>query len=117
MTPESQPDHYTEVPETGIPVLYWPGGKVDHSATPLNGIIHKGWDQGQADINFFPDTDGSSMYQDGVFHIGDRRIFDSRGNISLAATRKGCWEPAPLAKAYIEKRIKALQGKKVAEPV
>lgn len=112
MTPETQPDHYTEVPEFGIPVLYWPNASVDPNAAPLVGFIQKGWDGGQADINVLPDTDGAVIFKDGVFHIGDPRIFDVRGNLTTAAIRKGCWEPAPTAKSYIAGRIKALQGKK-----
>lgn len=116
LTPETQPDHYTERPETALPVWYWPAGQVDHNGTPLVGFVHKGWDLGMADINALPNGDGTVAFFDGAFHIGDRRVFDHYGNISSAARRKGVWEPAPFMRDYIAKRIKAqgLESKKKA---
>jgi hypothetical protein len=108
LTPETQPDHYPEKPETGLPVLYWPRGKVDKNATPLVGFVHKGWDLGMADINVLPEGDGVVQMFDGVFHIGDRRVLDAYGKVSSAADRKGVWEPTPWSRKYIQDRIKAL---------
>ena len=108
LTPETQPDHYTEKPETGLPVLYWPKGRVDKSATPLVAFVSKGWDLGVADLNVLPEGDGAVMSFDGVFHIGDRRVLDAYGQLSSAAVRKGVWEPTPWSRKYIEDRIAAL---------
>ena len=118
LTPDTQPNHYTAKPETGLPVLFWPEGKVDHNATPLVGFVHKGWDLGMADVSVLPDGDGVVRMFDGAFHIGDRRIFDGYGNVSQAARRKGVWEPTIWSKQYIEDQIAAagLDSKKPQRP-
>lgn len=108
LTPDTQPDHYPEKPETGLPVLYWPEGKVDPKATPYVGFVHKGWDNGIADVAVLPSCDGAVRMFDGAFHIGDRRVMDQYGQLSTAARRKGIWEPTPWSRKYIEDRIKAL---------
>lgn len=109
LTPETQPDHYTEKPPVGMSVLYWPKGVVDKDkGTPLVGFIQRGWDLGMADIAVLPEGDGAVMSMDGVFHIGDQRIFDFRGNVSSAAGRKGVWEPSFRDQDYVNQRIKEL---------
>ncbi len=109
LTPETQPDHYTEPPYTSMPVLFWPKGVVDkEKGNPMVGFVIKGWDLGMADIDVLPEGDGAVMTFDGAFHIGDRRIFDPRGLVSSAAARKGVWEPAPYIQPFIEKRIKEM---------
>lgn len=117
LTPETQPDHYTEKPYTGMPVLYWPKGIVDKDkGTPYVAFVHKGWDLGMADLNVLPEGDGAIMYMDGAFHIGDPRVFDYRGNVSSAAGKKGVWEPAPHVQAWVDKRISAIGTSKKQQP-
>ena len=102
MTPDTQPEHYDAIPEAGLTVYVWPKAIVDRRSPPLVGIINKGWDKGIADISVLPAVDGAVEAFDNVFHIGDKRLIDPRGNISSAGTAKGCWEFTPFSQMYID---------------
>lgn len=100
MTPETQPPHYETPPEPGTPVLVWP--KAEVGKDPMVGLVLKGHHTGLADIAVLPYSDGAVMTHDSVFHIGDKRLFDVRGNITSAGHNKGCWEFAPHVKGFYE---------------
>lgn len=113
MTPETQPPLFGGIPEPGTPIKYWPQSVVGGREPPLVGMVKKGWEGGQADIGVFPPTDGAVLSFESVFHIGDPRLFDSRGNITLAGEAKGCWEFADHVKPFFEPKEEAETAEEV----
>lgn len=112
MSPEDQPEHFKEIPEVGTPVLFWPGAIRTETTTPMVGFVTKGWSLGMANITVVPDIEGAVMVFDDAFHVGDKRVFDPRGQITRAAANKGCWEHTPIAKMMLEMEAKAKKPKK-----
>lgn len=100
MTPEDQPK--LEEAVLGAMVYYWPESRVEQHAKPFVGVITTVYSAGIADISIIPDMDGTVLLMDQAFNMGDKRLFDSRGNVSTAGNRRGCWEYTPFSKACLE---------------
>jgi hypothetical protein len=77
----------------GFPVLWYPNGIMDDSATPYVAFVTKGWSKGICDLQILPGQDGAVESKEQVYHAGDSRLRDSYGRLTPGATERGCWVP------------------------
>jgi hypothetical protein len=106
-------EHYTERPEVGLPVFWYPRGRKDPSTTPRVGFVAFGHTRGVCDISVLPNQDGAVEYVENVFHMGDPRV-QSASNptlLSRAAEERGCWEFTPMALAHLEAKTSPKKAK------